>query len=1202
MGLCRAWIPAALLILGAGGARSQEAGPCALHVLAALDVTDYQQSNLHTYLERILRDVASLERLTCSPLSPSLSLQSARPDGETLFQDWLHEPWADTLRGLAQAHAFQRTYLTQPALQSFLGALARRAADAKVLLVFTDGLDDDAGRLKETATSAALQGQADMLLTVAVNNASGLEHLRLVEFGRQPGQGAQLAVDMPEVGGHVAQELLALAERTCCHACPCSCVGLPGPRGPGGRRGAKGVRGSRGRAGDEGDHGHGGEQGPRGLPGSRGMQGCPGQCGPKGLMGHPGDQGLPGEAGYDGVDGEQGEAGALGRPGEKGARGRQGRKGSRGARGEQGLPGPPGEAGPPGRSSAQPGIPGWRGDGGPQGDPGEDGPPGPPGPPGPAAHPSSCQKGQKGAQGRKGNRGSPGPQGEEGYGGAQGLPGPRGPKGVTGHPGSRGLQGLPGAAGLPGEAGPPGPKGEEGQAGAGGRKGSAGPRGPKGALGENGCDTRGAPGRKGAKGLPGVPGHPGAQGERGERGEEGDKGARGPPGRTGVPGSVGETGIRGRTGPPGEMGQQGLPGVPPSTPCELKAFIRQSCASAAPSCPLFPMELVLVLETSATVSPALFSRMKDVLAFLLRDLHVSPGSCPAGARVALLSYAAAPSYVLRPGATPSQAALLRRLRGLSPTRSSQRGRLAAAVRFVARHVLKRVRRVALGTKVALFVTSGQSQALEGIGAAALECEAQGIVPVVLTFSPLPEVERAFQVNGRFRVVRLRASEPARDAAALRPAVLPCALCFDVCHPGSCPAASPPPGSDTDLALVVDNAAPGMSAETLQRLGGLFGSLLRQLQPAPEPGQRGLRVALVLTGPSAPGRGLAELPLEQPGSAERLRERLRRALVPRAATAAAGRAVAWSLRHAFPRGSRGRRRALLVVGTGAAELWDAEARRALARFAECGPFGVLALALGREGAERQEAAVPEALARPAWRYHSLRLGSVHAPELVYAERTALGFLRRLQAESSVLDDAECPLELPLSGTAGPPPGSAARAPEAPAGWGDAAAPSPGKDRRAAGGPGLCALHRDPGTACTNFSLMWYHRPETGSCERFWYGGCGGNANRFGSELDCVRACGGPGPGGAGEGNLTQAACLEERDAGPCRSYSPKWFFESRRPARCSLFWYGGCGGSRNRFESREQCEAACLPRGGESPRAAGSPGPAAGCAAGPGCER
>lgn len=69
--------------------------------------------------------------------------------------------------------------------------------------------------------------------------------------------------------------------------------------------------------------------------------------------------------------------------------------------------------------------------------------------------------------------------------------------------------------------------------------------------------------------------------------------------------------------------------------------------------------------------------------------------------------------------------------------------------------------------------------------------------------------------------------------------------------------------------------------------------------------------------------------------------------------------------------------------------------------------------------------------------------------------------------------------------------------------------PGKGRRAVAIPGPCALDKDPGSACARFSVMWYHRWETGSCERFWYGGCGGNANRFGSERDCIRACVDPG---------------------------------------------------------------------------------------------
>ncbi|GAB0200238.1 collagen alpha-3(VI) chain-like [Grus japonensis] len=677
------------------------AGPCALHVLVALDVTDYQQSNLQPYLERVLRDLAALDHLTCSPLNLSISLQSARRDGDALFQDRLREPWVDVLQRLVRAHAFQRSYLNQPALQSFLGTLAQQAADAKVLLVFTDGLDDDAGKMKEAAMSAWLQDQADLLVMVAVNNVTGLGDLQQMEFGRWLGSGQQLAVDMPEAGGHVAQEL-----------------------------------------------------------------------------------GPPGEAGSDGVDGEQG---------------------------------------------------------------------------------------------KKGNRGSPGPGGQKGYGGAQ--------------------------------------------------------------------------------------------------------------------------------------------------PCELKAFIRQNCVTTSPSCPLFPTELVLVLETSSTVPPALFSRMKELLALLLRDLQVSPLGCPAGARVAMLAYAATPTYLLRAGEAGSGAALLGRLRRLSPTRSSRRGRLAAAMRFVGHHTLKRVRPAALGRKVVLFITSGRSQNLEGIGEAALQYEALGIVPAVLTFSPLPEVVRAFQVNSLFQVVQLSAAEPARNAAVLRDVVLPCVLCFgrqprggtgdgcppalglslnhspcpDLCHPEGCAAAVPSPGPlDVDLALVVDNAAPGMLAERLEAIGDLFHRLLGHLQLAgTDPAEHGARIALVLTGPSAPGQGLAEVPFGLPGSREQLWNRIRLALVPRVAVASAGSTVAWTLRHTFPQSSGSRLRVLFVVWTGATVLWDGEAQQALAPFARCEDFGVLVLSLGRAGTERPEAAVPEVL--PEWRCHSLRLGSVHPPEMGYAERTALGFLRRLRGE-------------------------------------------------------------------------------------------------------------------------------------------------------------------------------------------------------------
>ncbi|XP_048149431.1 papilin-like, partial [Corvus hawaiiensis] len=42
--------------------------------------------------------------------------------------------------------------------------------------------------------------------------------------------------------------------------------------------------------------------------------------------------------------------------------------------------------------------------------------------------------------------------------------------------------------------------------------------------------------------------------------------------------------------------------------------------------------------------------------------------------------------------------------------------------------------------------------------------------------------------------------------------------------------------------------------------------------------------------------------------------------------------------------------------------------------------------------------------------------------------------------------------------------------------------------------------------------WFFNASSGSCERFVFGGCGGNGNNFGSERECRASCG-PAPGPA-----------------------------------------------------------------------------------------
>ncbi|XP_052531830.1 collagen alpha-3(VI) chain isoform X14 [Tympanuchus pallidicinctus] len=259
--------------------------------------------------------------------------------------------------------------------------------------------------------------------------------------------------------------------------------GIDGEEGDKGLPGSSGEKGFSGRRGNKGAKGERGERGDRGLRGDPGDSGADNtQRGTRGQKGEIGQMGEPGPAGQRGPDGGVGRQGMAGRRGPIGVKGTKGALGQPGPAGEQGMrgpQGPPGQIGTPGIRGEQ-GVPGPRAGGGQPGAPGERGRIGPLG-----------RKGEPGNPGPRGPNGQQGPRGEMGDDGRDGIggPGPKGRKGergFVGYPGPKGGPGDRGGAGGPGPKGNRGRRGNAGNPGTPGQKGEIGYPGPSGLKGDKG--------------------------------------------------------------------------------------------------------------------------------------------------------------------------------------------------------------------------------------------------------------------------------------------------------------------------------------------------------------------------------------------------------------------------------------------------------------------------------------------------------------------------------------------------------------------------------------------------------------------------------------------------------------------------------------------------------------------------------------------
>ncbi|XP_038644288.1 collagen alpha-3(VI) chain-like isoform X2 [Scyliorhinus canicula] len=798
----------------------------------------------------------------------------------------------------------------------------------KVIIHFTDGIDDNFSQLKRQAEKLRREGSVHALIIVSLEKLTGHEDVSLLEFGRGYRYRRPLSINQLDLEYELAEELDNIAERVCCDV-PCKCAGQAGDKGPQGPRGQKGLTGPLGIIGHPGDEGGPGDRGPPGVNGTQGFQGCRGQSGIKGSRGYPGEKGQIGEIGLDGIDGEQGANGVAGPSGNKGNPGEWGPKGGKGGKGERGDLGYRGDPGEPGLMNNQEGAKGQRGDMGLVGDSGDSGRSGSAGQAGHRG--SQGRRGSSGSRGARGNAGTVGPPGMPGFRGTQGGAGSSGVPGREGGAGIRGPRGPAGTAATPGARGKQGLNGRKGEPGNPGEKGEIGPTGPRGEMGEdgkNGVGNTGSKGRKGERGPVGPLGPKGTFGVAGGPGKEGIKGNRG---RRGYSGASGEIGLKGEAGYQGSQGPKGERGRSIET-CNLVRQIKDTCPCCygAKECPVYPTELAFVIDTSN--AKAQLNNNKNAILNIIRNLTIVESNCPKGARVAILTYNSGIVTEIRFSSARNKRDLIKQIENLQFVQSRKESSIAEAMSFVARNTFKRVRSGFLMRKVAVFFTGGQTKPKE-LNDGIIKLANENIVSIYLSPKADNVLNRALQKNdaglSQFYISR-------NDDETLNN-VMTCHVCLDFCEANAaCDAkffrtkrSTKPNDVNLDMAFIIDSSAT-ISPNQFIEIKRYISYVTEQLEVSKEPSTSNhqARIAVVQHAlynsqtNNSQERVKTEFSLTDYNSSRDIREYIRDKMTQLEGTRATAHAVEWTVENIFEKAPQPRQFKLILLIT-AGDLPEAE---------------------------------------------------------------------------------------------------------------------------------------------------------------------------------------------------------------------------------------------------------------------------------------